>query len=483
MAQSKSSSFSFLVCTWDCHRSCLTQWHLGSGVDIKYYEDTAHTLQNHTSFRLWVAVLQFPFDACIAAIGPSSVESRVRSTLSYAQTQGFSGNSTSDVIISGHSLGTVCAQQLLNKNFSAFVLYGGCTPPKTGLDNVKEPTLCMTGELDKGFVPVMATYALQEFYTLAGKIGFQKALRDKPVLLGYGMGHLDFSPGYVNTNIHFPSELPQDEAVATVGTVISSFLHVQFSNNASLVTRGLAVLQNYHQVALNLTAAFRQTAALQNSTWCSEVQRIVSGLSDDVWKSINVTTNNVSADDWTSFHSIQPVYELSSSQQLVSIQTASMPDYSIGRARMVAEALSFIEPLSAFGMECKLLHPAFIAKLLNVTAPTGVSCKNASLAAIALARELVPDHSRERFDRVGYAVDVGADVQYSQEAFWNLQKITFKLNNSTGRVNAQAKSFSNSQFLYCKVLSPAQIVDWMMSYGLTLTLTPPSPMFGVDDTS
>merc|ERR1719187_1400932 len=99
---------------------------------------------------------------------------------------------------------------------------------------------------------------------MESKMGFQGALAFRPVGMAPHMAHLDFSPGYVNLQTHFTSELSMAESLHIIGEISSAFMGFDGSDP----TESLNVYKKYYMQALDLLSSYRDLAKIQNTSWC-----------------------------------------------------------------------------------------------------------------------------------------------------------------------------------------------------------------------
>jgi hypothetical protein len=115
---------------------------------------------------------------------------------------------------------------------------------------------------------------------------------------------------------------------------------------------------------------------------------------------------------------------------------------------------------------------------------SGDRCGEINQAAIDWALSMLPEKSRERYEQYGQKLTVGPDIgTCAAGPCWIWDPLRFKKDNDANVVNVQSVGFPSENknkypcgegkllpcsagFHYCKLLSPARALEWMMVDGL-----------------
>jgi hypothetical protein len=137
-------------------------------------------------------------------------------------------------------------------------------------------------------------------------------------------------------------------------------------------------------------------------------------------------------------------------------------------------------PVSAFEMKTKMKSRQAIwqaAGLVNTTFSETDAlhlnlCAEVQQAAIRYATSLVPASTRSRFEKYGQSLVIGADVNGSPT--WEKDGMIWTEDKEKNIVTVQAIAYSTENkgssatagIHYCKVMSPARVMEWMYIDGL-----------------
>jgi hypothetical protein len=137
-------------------------------------------------------------------------------------------------------------------------------------------------------------------------------------------------------------------------------------------------------------------------------------------------------------------------------------------------------PITAFEMKTKMKSRQAIwqaSGLLNTTFEDSDDvklsiCGDIQKAAIDYAAGKVPSTTRQRFEKYGQTLVVGQDVNGFPT--WEKASMIWEENNDLNTVNVQAIAYSTENkgtkttagVHYCKLMSPARVMEWMYTDGL-----------------
>ena len=126
---------------------------------------------------------------------------------------------------------------------------------------------------------------------------------------------------------------------------------------------------------------------------------------------------------------------------------------------------SSLDDIAASEIDCKLLTEQAV---LDAFGEKGVGseggCKAANNAALHRAWSLAPSATTARYQRVGKPFVVEDDEEYSTGVTWEHGAFGFTAGASS--VSIQSPILTSGSNVLCKLLSPARIVEYMMTDGL-----------------
>lgn len=439
----------------------------GGKVPIEYYNKTITSIQQQTQAQLWMAVPDFSYlgNLCIVT-GPLAVRHQVSSAIAAANKQAGTTFKPEDTIIFGHSLGTTCAGFLRGEGYAGFALFGGCAPYKQ-FNSVEEPTYCLTGELDLGMIPVLWSYFLTEVEALSEKQGsLPLAMKTAAIGLIPKMCHLDFCPGYYDLSLHFTSELEPEDATNQIGLAVSSWLHLQFG-----VRDDMDTLMKYYDNAQNILSPYRRAAAIQNTTWCERAQQVMTHPSDDQWNKITVNTTFLKIDNEIELEHLHTAVIPNADNTSFVVNVGGMSEYDRGRSTMISQGL-VLSPASATDVACKMVSRDKLGQAFGEKWEIDRTCMDVNKDALLIANELMQNtHIQDRFNRIGKQVKLIEDSSTVAGPQWCFTKLGWKEKDdhvevqSVTLVSPLSSSFYPGNH-YCKLLSPARVIEWAMAWGL-----------------
>lgn len=319
-----------------------------------------------------------------------------------------------------------------------------------------------------GARPGKMAFYFEQYRAFADKSGQELALTRKPVHVLRGMDHSDFCPGFFVTAIKdLKSEVTQDVALATIGKGSGAFMHL---NTASASAPAKAAAMATMQTMLNFTTSIvdpiLQAFALEQSDdsgpWCQRAQHVVAGLS--------------AADD----KKLQVATELSPFDQFEHRHTNYTQLPGVG---LKVTAIASVEASSGFGpldihqaaksIDCKMVDATRVAQQLTVKTNTSVQCGDANKLAVDAALSLLPAHSRQRYEaqprRYCILKDTGVFGNIGPlfvKGSINMTETAPCMEVSSLFLVSTIKSLIFPGNHYCKLLSPAMAMEWMMTDGL-----------------
>lgn len=467
----------------------------GGDVPNDKYVATAQSIQRATEqhLRLWVVIPAVFRRLCIITCSAPSLcgvlHEAVEGALSLAKDQGWTrGVDSKDMWIAGHSLGGVCANTLFQADHpGASVPYAGMMVmgsyvDKTGaydLINYPVPLLTLNTELDGGLArPGKTAVWWRQYLELEGSKGERQALTEKPVVVLPRMNHSNFCPGF-DVPGDLLAEVDQVTATASIGKVAGAFLLLnvegvvqQAKDDAAQLlqqkiqwTRGLMTPYLKAQ-EMERMAADTAVSAAGASPFCAEAQRLLSAISGPASDRLVVADGFRVAS--TELEHCHPNWTVAEGSSKVLVRTCSHTDYY----RDIDNTGSIT---AASEIACKLHSADRIAQLLNVSvSQPRPSCKDGNRHAVELAESLAAPATLERFRRSGrgWCFLDDTPTPFGIGPVWIFTE-SLKLTENATCLSMSSPVISTALdghiypgSLYCKMLSPARALDWMMTDSL-----------------
>lgn len=463
----------------------------GGAVPNTNYVATAAAIQVAvgSQVRLWMVIPAVFERLCILSCTSSllglcaPLHASVEAALSMAQGKGWTrGNDSEDLWIAGHSLGGVCSNTLFQAYhtkssipYAGLIVMGSYVDESGSYDltNFPKPLLTLNAELDGGLARPGKTAI---WYRQHLELDASKKT-DKPVIILPKLNHSNFCPGFdVPGDLY--AEVDQSEATKLIGEVVAAFLNLHFLASKSKWEEAQILLNEKldwtreimtpYLAAQDMerTAAVTEVSPEGSSPWCSQAQTIVANLPKELDDRLGLLDGfHVSPPELMHCH---PSYSAAPGSKLV-VTTCSHTDYysdvsntgSISAAKQVA---------------CKMLTRERILQQLNASADsaTATTCRDVNLHALSVAQKLAMPQTLQRFETKGRPFCFLDDSMVTGNIgpLWVYQS-SLSLTDSAKclQVVSPAIVVPLTSSIYpgnhfCKVLSPARALDWMMSDSL-----------------
>jgi len=197
-----------------------------------------------------------------------------------------------------------------------------------------------------------------------------------------------------------------------------------------------------------------------SGSMCEDAQRIVAGLSAEDSGRLKVVNLPVPFAD---FEHSRTGYELDSDSVLEAhISSSFEGPGALGVVHGAAKSLA-----------CKMLDSTRVAEQLQVETTQGVQCGELTQQAVAMAERLLPQRSLERYRAAGRTVCTAED----KEVFGDIGPVfvhgSIVTKETQECLTVRALSLTNTikslifpGVHYCKLLSPALAMEWMMTDGI-----------------
>jgi len=386
-----------------------------------------------------------------------------------AHAQGWNATgdkTTEDVFIAGHSLGCAGARAFMiyHPGYAGLMCFG-TQANATDLYNPKAPLLMFTGELD-GLSATEFTPFYKNYLDAVNKEGELKALQTRSTIVVPKMSHSDFCPGFdVATDCW--SELTVSEALNIIGTVASTWLALQTETDQTRLAQAKATMLDFTKQTDELLQPFMALSAIETngmeSKWCETAQVMISGLTQADAPRLNVQNNVYVGESLPTLEHCHTNYSVDASTKTMSVKTCSQCSYKS----------SFFKPsksAAAYSLGCKMVSTDRVEQQLHVNT-TGKTCMDVNVAAFALAQKYALDTTKARYQKKGKQMTFLPDKFKTIGPVWVLSDLDINTKGDVAKVTSIAlnspvtsKIFPGNH--YCKLLSPAYALQWMMTDSL-----------------
>jgi len=449
----------------------------GGNVPTDNYVETVQAIQKRTELPLYVAIPSIPGKICIALTN-IILNQLILSAIKQAEKAGWQGTHQDDVIIAGHSLGGTCANGYARAYgpFSSVVIFGSYVD-ETGpgnLMNYPTPVLTLGAELDGGLARPgkMAIWYKQFKNMTEHHVG--DVLVNKPVLVLPRIDHSDFCPGFAVPG-DLPSESSRSDALEAIGSTTAAFLHGQYLPASAAKDRAAAraVLEQRLLFTSELLDGYLRALELEvdsgmgclegglTAPWCEHAQRLIANVADEYASKLQIYSTY-----WNSSKTLEH------SRTKYSGGASGLTLMVHGHNAYYRDIANTGEFSAASEIGCKMLSGERVAQQLGVkNVGPKVMCKDVNEKAAAMAEKLLSNSSLMRFKAHGRILRFKPDWNTVAGPVWIKEVLELKTNASAMSVGSPSIHDSLSSVIfpgvdYCKLLSPARAMDWMMTDSL-----------------
>jgi len=465
----------------------------GGKVPNDNYITTAKAIQASSShLRLWVVIPGVFQRLCVISCTATSVCAPLHNTaeaaLSQASAQGWNrGTDAEDLWLAGHSLGGVCANTMFQAYsaaaspaapYAGLIVMGSYVDESGAYDLTHYPTPVMTlnVELDGGLARPGKTSTWWMQHAALDAAG-DKSVREKPVIILPKLNHSDFCPGFEVPG-DLPGEIDQAAAAPIIGEAVAAFLHANTRSVAADVQAGAVALMKekiswtrqlmtpYVQaLAWERNASNAKAGAEGASPLCAKMQHVIAGLSEADDAHLNVIdTFHVSSPHLEHCH---PNYTKTPENHLLVYScshTDAYPDFDNTGSMTAASEVA-----------CKMLSSDRVAQQLKTKAlNSAVDCSKGNELVVQIAESLAFSSTMERYKTKGRGWCFKPDTETFSDIgpLWVFKdKITevetakcMEVSSASLKTAIDGKIYPGNT--YCKFLSPARVLDWMMTDSL-----------------
>jgi len=339
------------------------------------------------------------------------------------------------------------------------------------------PVLTLNVELDGGLArPGKTAIWWHQFESLVSSKGEEKVVTQKPVIILPGLNHSDFCPGF-DVPGDLPAEVDQKQATQEIGIVTAAFLHLQVpSLPETLYAASRKVLKDRVEWTRGLMTPYLQAQEWETKTgdvrvsqegsspFCAKMQHLTAGLAphDDhqleVVDGFHASSSNLEHchPNWTHTGTGIQVDSCSHTDFYTDIANTG----SISAASEIA---------------CKMLSSDRITQQLKVkAADPSVPCSAGNRDAVHVAETLAAPSTLARYKKIGKGWCFLEDQPTFQNIgpLWVFHDALQLTENATCmavaspvlKTEIDGKIYPGN--FYCKFLSPARVLDWMMTDSL-----------------
>ena len=475
------------------------------------YRDVAGLVQEKTNQKVWVAIPKLPLNMA----NPWLLPSIVKRSLQQLRDQGYQGDAA---FIGGHSLGGVFLPRVVNKERGlqeeqvlGFIHLGSFKARDTQEDSFlhKVPSLTMTGELD-GMVRV--SRIAEDYHRNV----LQKAERAEPdeaakihhaVALVEGMNHFGFVHGpapFIKQLRDLPQEISYSESVLQVALTIAAFVDVHSPQQEVVQEAKCHLLDRIDRTvkyleplieALKLEGSKHMGCdPASGSVWACRMQEaLMADCVAEAGLSLSASTNEFHAswylDPFAEVPFYHPKVHLVDNTTL-QLETMTDPIYEFADTLFDGGFFSN----SVHELRCKFNSPQALLEAAggkNIPFDLSINfARQLNEKALEYAMAKAPQRVRERYEQQGTTLVLGEDIPQSSGPGWIWNYLTYdKKKDHDHSCCREVRSYvmvtptdhpipSAGGKLYCKVMSPAKVLDWMYTDSLRVESSPLEILLG-----
>lgn len=473
----------------------------GAEIAAEAYTPLANAIQQASSstLRLWVGIPDFPLSVPEPLLFGDCVN-RV-----YASLVGYGMSPNAPRFAGAHSLGGVMTQDFIAGNKSAFqaqILMGAFIQASYN-QSFTTPTLTIGGELDGlcRLLRIGEAYLLQ----MQQNSPSRNPPLNFPVVVVYGMSHMQFAsgtpPALVKASDLIP-EITYAAAHAAVGQLVTAFVQSQLEQSVSqTITNALAasmplfqpILDSYtlegnnnivppcncdlkpnNSLNINYYPCPPQPGCLTGSPWGEYIQQQMGGL-PQVQFNVTSAFHPVEQTTPTNLPFIFENCSAPTSDCLLTITTVNQNKYNFDPLD------TGYGPQAATEIRAKMMsrqsiwiHAGIPNANFNETDGPNL-CAEMNQLSLDWALQHAPAASVARYNAKGQPMVFGPDIEEIGGPWWIWTPLQ---RNSTGGkmvVTSPAAKFPDPYWIsfsccfhYCKLLSPASALEWVLYDSLRL---------------
>ena len=430
----------------------------GAMIPAADYVALAREIQRQSSLGLSVGIAKLTLDM------PNPVDAEVR--LHEIRRRARRGGPIDDrqIFLAGHSLGGIVARDLVRLHgLGGLILLGAYLPRlplSPGIEDYGRPVLTLGGELDgqTWITRIAREVGLQQQY--AASAGESQAAADRPVVLVEQVNHRQLAGG-TGSDEDLPPEISLARAHQRVAAVVADFLQAQRLPPApGAVGRLLKEVKRTRALVSGYLLARDQ----EDGPWCEQVQRWLANLAAP--DNARLATDHVAYDDLLGFMWSKPQASVSGGG--VSVTTRAHASWFTDPMDSSPDT-----PESARELSCKMKSQQALLGLLPGAASVGPrTCADLNALTLDWALQRVSPAAKARFAASGAQLTFAPDKGCATGIGWVSSGLELTP-TAPGQVAVRSPALvtapgagSQDGVCYCKLLSPARAVEWVLVEGL-----------------
>ena len=469
----------------------------GAQVTTDQYAPLMKAIQSTSEYSLWIGVPQYPLDT----VEPLVIESGIQRILGQMKSQGMN---TSILFFAGHSLGGAMLQDYVHSNPTGIkgqIIMGSYLERKYKNQSYPIPTITMGGELD-GVIRVTRLMESYYHYILNPYPGNEPNLF--PVVVIPGMSHMQFasgSPPFLVKVKDLKPEISYDEAHSITANLTTAFM--------GSVLGGDNIPNKYIQQYVDSTGdflkplllAFEMEGFYHFKPPCYDDPPSPKCTIGCPWSEIVSQTimgglpNNKSINNEDSFHPASEVYPKDylpkvlnkcptySPSCILNTTTVSQCIYEVIDEKLDTDFFptSASEIRTKLSSRQKIMESAGMGKVDFNKTDGGSICKTINEYTYSWALANAGSNTLARFKKLGEPMVFGEDKgPYNAGPLWIYNPLEYKqITDENGVTVQEIRSPMlrtptdyflqvSAGFHYCKLLSPARVMEWIYVDGLRL---------------
>jgi len=460
---------------------------IGAYCKQQAYVKHLQAIQLKVPFPLWIAIPWILDDLPI----PVGLSGYVDSAKDDLQQNGFKSDK---YFFGGHSLGGSSVASWAHSNVAQVegVILWGSYVSKSVLDfpkNYGAPVLTVGAELD-GWMARITRIAEAYDHMKSSSVGFEKSKYSHPVVLIPGMNHASFLSGTPPSAVQetdLRAFISLDQAINNISDASSAFLTItRLGKNNSpeavamidhLIDEVAApflepVLDMYYLEGAPFISSFKTS-----TPWVQMTQELVAG---DLMKEKNITV----IDEYKTFviiegefaHAKPKIEPSPTNKSITDILSYSHAAYNPRTSKWIDAANYYAA--TEVGAKFKSREAVYNYFGLPFNVPEA-TCKEINLVCLqyVLSKYNGPQSALDRFFKYGQRIEFLNDTESTSGITWVNRPIITTNTSTTYQVSSRSL-LSPIDFpvpvaagmLYCKLMSPARILEWILVDGLKKNL-------------
>jgi len=438
------------------------------GVPSSHYTSTVARVQNFSTQHLWAAVAD-------GDCGQSTLDN----IITEAKEQGWAGES---FWLAGHGTSGACVETLQN-SASGVAFLGALPSEEFDLSAQDKPTLVATAELQAGKTrPGRAVNFWKKYLNMTHELRVNKS-----VVLLEGMNSSNFCPGF-ELEDDLEGEESQEHATTRIGELLAEWVDGHRIPTLSTELFFKPMLQ-----ALDLEHIPTGGEDVNGSSpFCEAAQRVLGGLSprdqmrlelvDQFGPTLKYDWAQHENPDGTLMHCHNNNETLPGEKLKVKVCSYAGHD---GANSSGSERYRFYDGVAAGEMGCKLMSSEFLAHFMNTTAENpNTTCVDVNKLALKMGQSLATPRQLHRWQKRGRPICPVIDLEtpFNAGPLWIDGTVNYTETDSCLEVAAfhlklglDAGTGILDGVEYCKAMSPAFVLDYIMT-GSMLPVSDPSSM-------